>query len=31
MDFLVNFGVGLDHIKLINEALELGGTYEDVK
>lgn len=31
MDFLVNFGVSLDHIRLIYEALEQGGTYEDVK
>ena len=28
MEFLVNFGVGLDHIKLIATAFEEGGVFE---
>jgi hypothetical protein len=31
MDFLVNFGVSLSDIRVIAQALEEGGTYEDVK
>jgi hypothetical protein len=31
LEFLVNFGVSLADIKLIQEAMEFGGTYEEVK
>ena len=31
MDFLVNFGVSLEDIRHISEALEDGGNYDDVK
>ncbi len=31
MQFLVNFGVTMDNIRIMNYALESGGTYEEVK
>jgi DNA-binding transcriptional MerR regulator len=31
LEFLVNFGVSLSDIKQIQEAMEYGGTYEEVK
>ena len=31
MEFMVNFGVGLDMIRVMHDIIEAGGTYEEVK